>query len=206
MAVAERKKRELESRREFILRESRQKFLEKGYDGVTIQDICKAVEYGKSAIYALFKSKEEIFGHIKLEGLTLLAERYEALKWQNPDQGFLECARILFEFSCGERAYYRLIFMARQEEAESFSPELREKIDVMIARVAAPLSRVLREGIESETYKQVEIPLVVRLIWSSLVGVINGYLTHGENPTSEMVWQACELHTSLYINGLKQEC
>ena len=112
MGTKERKQRELENRRRAILEKSRDLFFERGYQSVSVQDICDAVEYGRSAVYAFFSSKEEIYAHIYVEAMRILADMFQSI---NPapadfDREFRKCTQILFDFYKYHRNYFKALF------------------------------------------------------------------------------------------------
>ncbi|HEX3023136.1 MAG TPA: TetR/AcrR family transcriptional regulator [Lachnospiraceae bacterium] len=54
---------EINSTKEFIIDTANQLFLEKGYQNVTVMDICKACNISKTTFYYHLKSKEDIILH-----------------------------------------------------------------------------------------------------------------------------------------------
>lgn len=59
-----RKEMEREFKRELIARSTRELFLARSYEEVTVQDIASAAEFGKGTIYQYFSSKEEILYYL----------------------------------------------------------------------------------------------------------------------------------------------
>ncbi len=207
MGTAARKKRELEHRKQLILEKSRELFFQKGYDGVTIQDICKAVEYGRSAIYGLFQSKEEIYAHLKLRGIAKLADQYMVI---NPDAAdrdveFIQCARILHAFYEEHRPYYRAVFGGQSGVDARISPELRTHMDSEMGRAWEPLHLLLSKGMESGYFDDSRsADSVVRLFWSALVGIINGFIVDEREDEKSRIAEACVQHAEIYLAGLKK--
>src|SRR5262245_10107384 len=74
MAVAERRLREKEARRQQILDAARDLFFQQGFDSTTIEEIAERTELSKGAIYLHFPSKEEIYITLMLEGSEILFE------------------------------------------------------------------------------------------------------------------------------------
>lgn len=50
--------------RDRVLRHARELFAERGYDGVSMQQIAAATGMTKAALYYHFRDKEELFGHV----------------------------------------------------------------------------------------------------------------------------------------------
>ncbi len=100
MGTKERKQRQMEKREQLILKKAKELFFARDFQSVSIQDICDAVEYGRSVIYSHFESKEEIYGHIYIEAIQIIGE---LMKDINPDSEdidweFLRCADVFFRF------------------------------------------------------------------------------------------------------------
>jgi AcrR family transcriptional regulator len=74
MAVAQRRIREKEVRRQQILEAAREVFFLKGFENATIEDIAQKTELSKGAIYLYFPSKEEIYFTLMHEGSLILQE------------------------------------------------------------------------------------------------------------------------------------
>ena len=72
MSIAERKEREKEQRRSDILAAAEKLFFARGYDGVTMDDIAKAVELNKATLYLYFKDKESLYFTVVLRGVRIL--------------------------------------------------------------------------------------------------------------------------------------
>src|SRR4051794_36597959 len=72
MAVADRRIREKEARRQQILEAARSVFFEKGFDSATIEEIAQRTELSKGAIYLYFPSKEELYFTLMHQGTQIL--------------------------------------------------------------------------------------------------------------------------------------
>lgn len=58
--------------REIILESARDLFLQRGYDAVSLDDLCQASSYSRRTIYKYFQSKEDIYLHLIYQGLAAL--------------------------------------------------------------------------------------------------------------------------------------
>jgi len=74
MAIADRKKREKEQRRQSIIDAAEKLFFEKGYDNVSMNDIAKEVELNRATIYIYFENKEAVCFAVILRGVRILNE------------------------------------------------------------------------------------------------------------------------------------
>ena len=160
MTTLTRKQRELENRKKLILKKSRDLFLRHGYAQVSIQDICTAVEYGKSAIYSHFKSKDEIYAHIKLEAIRLLADLLE--EGVNPraksrDKEFLKCARLLFDYYAENTAYYKALFLSHHDEDNVDKSSVYDQILAEKERARAPMTGLLETGMAEGEFRRDDV-------------------------------------------------
>ncbi|MEB4615675.1 TetR/AcrR family transcriptional regulator [Leucobacter sp. M11] len=71
------------STREQLLRRAGELFAERGYSGVSLEDIAQAAGFTKGAVYTHFGSKEQVF----LAAVRDVAERVEAQLGSGPDAG-----------------------------------------------------------------------------------------------------------------------
>ncbi|HYX06958.1 MAG TPA: TetR/AcrR family transcriptional regulator, partial [Bacteroidales bacterium] len=112
MGTKERKQRELEQRKKLIIEKSKELFFIKGFSKVTIQDICDAVEYGKSAVYNIFDSKEEIYGYVYIEAVKILADLTNEINVKNANAAntFSIATEQIFKFYKKYTPYYKALF------------------------------------------------------------------------------------------------
>ncbi len=72
MSNAGRRELEKEQRRRDILNAAEKLFFSKGYDNVSLNEIAKEVQLGRSTLYLYFENKEELFFAIVLRGAQIL--------------------------------------------------------------------------------------------------------------------------------------
>ncbi len=207
-ALTTQKKKRLEERKRLILRKSRDLFLRRGYENVSIREICEAVGYGKSAIYAHFSGKEEIYAHIKLEGLRILADLLADIKPSAKQirREFIRCARLFCDFYRNHGRHYRALFLVRRGDFSSDNPELQAAIETETSRAATPLLLLLEHAAAQKEIQvsatPQELAYIVRLYSTSMVGIINSFILHGEEDDPQAVERACVEHAGIYFTGL----
>lgn len=198
-----RRKKNLEQRKQLILNKSRELFFDKGYNKVTIQDICKAIEYGRSAIYNIFKSKEEIYAHIKLEGLSILGEILENRAEATP--GFDEQMQIfrqaLVEFANDDFPYYRAMFLQMESPHDRIPEEFQQQLDSKIEQFSRPILDLFRNGIQKGDLLDEPVQETFFVFWSSMVGIINAILLHERTPATETRKEMIENRTNLFVRS-----
>ncbi len=72
MSAAKRRELEKERRRTDILNTAEQLFFSKGFENVSLNDIAKELQLGRSTLYLYFENKEELFFAIVLRGALIL--------------------------------------------------------------------------------------------------------------------------------------
>lgn len=73
MSIAARRELEKEKRRNDILNAAEKLFFSKGYENVSLKDIAKEVNLGRSTLYLYFENKEELFFAIVLQGTIIMS-------------------------------------------------------------------------------------------------------------------------------------
>lgn len=72
MAIADRRNRQKDKRRNEIINAAETLFFSKGYENVSLDEIAKKVDLGRSTLYLYFENKEELFFAIVLRGTAIL--------------------------------------------------------------------------------------------------------------------------------------
>ena len=103
MGIAERKAREKLLRHQQILDAAYEVFRKEGYSSATMDLIAERAEIAKGTIYLYFKSKEEVYCSLLVNGLDILIELLNDMlsRKPQPEQFLRETAKILFQFRRG---------------------------------------------------------------------------------------------------------
>lgn len=72
MGLAERRQRERDRRRDDIINTANRLFFQKGFEGVSMEEIANEVELSKSTLYFYFKDKESLYFAIVNRGIKIL--------------------------------------------------------------------------------------------------------------------------------------
>ncbi|MFZ2022005.1 MAG: TetR/AcrR family transcriptional regulator, partial [Terracidiphilus sp.] len=165
-ATMTRKQRDRAARQQLILEKSKELFLARGFEAVTIQDICHAIEYGRSVFYSHFESKEEVYHHIKLEGINLLADFLQVIdpEAKDLDSELDKCADILFEFYRDHRLFYEAMFLLPVPEIPI---ALQERITLAEQRAAERPLQLLRRRLASGAIRSLPPEELVFLYWTA---------------------------------------
>jgi AcrR family transcriptional regulator len=207
MGTKERKQRELGDRRRTILEKSRDLIFERGYENVSVQDICDAVEYGRSSVYAFFSSKEEIYAHIYVEAMRILADMFQSVNPAAPDfdREFLKCTQILFDFYKYHRNYFKALFyfVTNTLAYSKIPPGIRSLKEAEIVRASLPITALLKRGMDSGELREFDVQEVVHLCWATVVGIIVSFIHQEMETEEETLERYCLQHARIYLDGLK---
>jgi AcrR family transcriptional regulator len=146
--------------------------LEKGYERVTVQDICDRADVGRSTFYAHFQDKEQLL----LDGFDDLQEELRRAFAAHERQTATQDA------SSGSWAALAVIEHLAAYRAVS-SMLGRRGSAVAIARLRRILSELLRDHLQVQldpaTSTPVPMEVAVEFAVASLLGLIDWWLDHG---------------------------
>lgn len=206
MGTKERREKELRKRRELIIAKARELFFARGFDGVSVADICEAAEFGRSAIYGLFTSKEEIYAHICLESLRIFTETVKELisPNQSPQEAFMACAEAFPLFFEEHRGHYLALFhfSSSTYDREKVSAAVQDRITQAEKQSLAPLVSALGQGVKLGAWPAQDFEQLVFLFWSTLNGIIGGFLCYGRESETQTIRDYCLAHARIYLQGL----
>lgn len=155
------------SRSAEILREAAKLFAEKSYDGTSVQDIAQAVGITKASLYHFFTDKREIHSTVvemsvirlielvreKLVGCESASARVEGFARAHA-QHISENAPLYFASALG---YNQLT-----------DPEVKARVQRMRDGYEETLRSIIRDGIESGEFRELDVKLAARAIISCL--------------------------------------
>lgn len=155
------------SRNSEILLEAAKLFAAKGYDGTSIRDIARAVGVAQASLYHFFADKREIHSTVvsvsverllclireKLETCATAADRVE---------GF---ARAHAQHISENAPFY---FAAALGYSELTDPVVKARVQRMRDTYEEMLRGIIRDGIESGEFRELDVKLAARAIISCL--------------------------------------
>ena len=113
-----RREREKLQRTNEIIDAAEKRFFERGFDGVSMDNIAKDLELSKPALYRYFSNKESLYIAVVLRGMTILNQTFkETLAKEQTGlgkvSGFLRA--LCFDYVNNHADYYRLLTVAREQ-------------------------------------------------------------------------------------------
>lgn len=117
-AALPRREREKQQRRNSIIDAAQNLFFQRGFDGVSMDEIARDLELSKPALYRYFRNKESLYLAVVLRGMVTLRDTLkEAVeKEKTGRQKILGYVRsFCFNYARGHPDYYRLVVVAREQ-------------------------------------------------------------------------------------------
>ena len=174
MGLRERRERERKERREQILRAARVLLTTEGLHTTSIAKIAREVELGVGTIYFYFKSKEEIFSVVQMEGLELLRKSIDAAanSESSEEEQLRAAARVYLDFSRKHKDYFDVINYFLSSPKVAFSAQLKEQIDACGSRILSRIEDIVTSGAKKGVFRKVDAHKFSLLLWGMLHGLI----------------------------------
>ncbi|KQC12884.1 MAG: hypothetical protein APR63_10025 [Desulfuromonas sp. SDB] len=186
-----RREREIEQRREDMLKSAQELFIKKGYNGVTIKEIAEKAEFSRITMYSYFKSKMDILvaiiarmfaysfqSYFELIGKT--ESNYEKLKMYG-----------LHEYQMFSRSpgSHLLIVQFRQHRLDREKISKRNLVELeQTNNYAAKLfSKIIKEGIEQGEFRcDLDIELSRKFFSKATFAIVHPYVFQTETDLSQL--------------------
>lgn len=177
MGVIERKEREKEQRRAQILAAGEKLLLEKGYRGVTMEELAKTCELSKGTLYIYFKSKEELFYTIKLKGMSILSDMFTDAVKSKPTvlSKLVALGQMYLDFYYQHTTYFKIVnsFENQNNFEKTEVKELNKQLFQKNNELWNELVKIINQGIKEKIFKKGFNPLEFAItLWSSSNGII----------------------------------
>lgn len=188
-------------RRSEILDAAQRLFAQRGVLAVTTRDIAAAVGISQPALYAHFRSREEIVVELCERAFRALAQRMAALPVEAVQDraGFLTMCRVYIDFGLEQPDAYRVAFMLEEKRIDDSPLDARilgagvdtfEDFQTRLARLVA--AGQTRRG---------DARLLAQSLWAGLHGLVSLLLARREFP-----WVDIEMlitrHLELLADGV----
>ncbi|MDR3567208.1 MAG: TetR/AcrR family transcriptional regulator [Syntrophobacteraceae bacterium] len=173
-----RKQKEQAQRREAILNSAREAFFDKGFMAATIEDIADGCELAKGTIYLYFKSKEDLYICLVIEGLGLLKRDLGKIRELDLPADLLlgEMLRLYHVFYEKNPKYFRIMFLSSQPDVrERVKEELLKECLACAAECIQILNEVILRGCEEGIFRKANSWTFAIVLWTMVNGIIMQY-------------------------------
>ena len=174
MERKERKEKEKVARIEGILSAAKRVFSRKGYEATTMEDIAAEAGFGKASLYFYFKRKEEVFlSLIKdgLEGQKKLLKEVMSSQLSNVERLEAILSKF-FEYVQENREFMRIVHSESQKLYATTLREVRSSIIKDHRKTMEGIAKIVRDGIESGEFREVEPTLAA----ASFMGIVRSVI------------------------------
>lgn len=188
------------SRANVILHESAKLFAANGYSGTSIQDIAAAVGITKASIYHFFTDKAEIHSTIVLASITRLTALVEDAisRFSMAHEQIEAFARAHAQHISESAPFYFTAALGYNEIAD---PAVKAKVQRMRDGYEETLRRLIRSGIETGEFRELDVKLAARGIISCLNWMARWWRPSGPD-TAETI---ASNYVKLFIRGFLPE-
>lgn len=177
MGIAERRQREIELRREAIIKAATEIFKKKGLTASTMEEIASRAELSKATLYLYFTNKEELF----LAVLLIVTEVFNRVmaagqKAENSEiENLHALGRSYLEFYKKYPAYYKLLNTLDPAEDFNYSKyPISENLVEANARIWETVCAPIFLGMQNGVFKADTKPMQVGMtLWMGSTGIIN---------------------------------
>jgi AcrR family transcriptional regulator len=170
---------EVEGERARVVEAAERLFAERGYEGVTLRALAKALGRSHTAAYRYFEGKADIFEAARIAAYERFAEAQEQAcrEAADPPERLARLGAAYVQFALDEPDAYRLMF-------ELKPPQGTRTVEICAAedRAFAPLHETIAKSVASGLLYGDPDPLA-HLFWAGLHGIVSlhlaGKLRHG---------------------------
>lgn len=140
----------MKSKKDWIVEQACRLFLSKGYDGVSVQDICTSVGMTKGALYHHFLNKDDLF--------RAVVEQYSGIKAMHLEKPFtslrnyvdfkVEKAKVLVG-TASDIQYVPMSYLSLMLDAMRHYPEIRDHKEQILNTEFTEAKRALEMAVQS---------------------------------------------------------
>jgi len=208
MGVAARREREKLHRRNSILEAARHLFFVKGYRA-TMDEIAERAELSKGTLYLYFKSKDELYVSVIIEGFRVLEKKLQAAlkKAEGPEEKVKAVYYAFVDHCLENREYFRITqYFLTEDARENTSRELIEAINIDSMRLLEYGIKAIQEGIEEGAFRDDLDPVAASLVaWRNATGILDlAVLGDEANMVAVDYGQLFDLASSLLMRGIRK--
>jgi AcrR family transcriptional regulator len=139
-----------------------------------MDQIAERAELAKGTIYIYFKSKEEVYFSLLLNGQDILIKMLTDMQKRKPppDRLLEETARTLFRFYKEHTSYFRIFMVMQHEDMQAkLSPELAQQINEQATTILNLLTTQVQKAIDNGSLNSVNPWHVANILWGSFTGI-----------------------------------
>ena len=170
MSTADRKAREKEELKAFILKASMKLFVEKGIEQTTIRNIAEAIDYSIGTVYIYFKDKNAILHALHSQCFSELGGQFRVLyNVKDPMERLKAMGKVYIQYAADNPDKYDLMFSLK--EPMEFLNDIQAKEWDEGAATFDVLLTTVKECIKAGHFKGHNLEPLSYMIWSCMHGM-----------------------------------
>ena len=180
MTISNRQLEERKGRQDRILSGALNVFKEKGLEGATMDEIANASGFGKATLYYYFKSKEDVFSAILVEGWEKIWESLEPIIAENrsPRKTFVNVLIKIAENAQNRPGLFEFLFNVPKAIKIDNQPWKEYH-----HRLYSVIKGLLEDGIEKGEFPQVDPQLMFKALGGLFMGLV--FMGNREEPVTD---------------------
>ena len=180
MSISNRQLEERKGRQDRILSGALNVFKEKGLEGATMDEIANASGFGKATLYYYFKSKEDVFSAILVEGWEKIWESLEPIVAENssPRKTFVNVLIKIAENAQNRPGLFEFLFNVPKAIKIDNQPWKEYQ-----HRLYSVIKGLLEDGIEKGEFPQVDSQLMFKALGGLFMGLV--FMGNREEPVTD---------------------
>ncbi len=184
-----------------ILASATELYLKEGLQGVSMRKIAARVGVTAPALYRHFANKEDLMGHVIIEGFTIFRRYlYRSMRGSTPEERLYLSNDAYVDFALEQRKYYEILFMVPKELLQKAKRGPLEETGLNTFRM---LQDRVRECMQSGYLSKGEVKSAAQTIWAHNHGLVSLYFT-GHIDTSPAQFRELFRNSSLQlIEGMR---
>ncbi|MBA4347287.1 MAG: TetR/AcrR family transcriptional regulator [Clostridiales bacterium] len=175
-----------EKRRQEILFEGLNLFIQKGYSGTTIKDIANAVGMSVGLMFHYFASKEELYLALVSQGIEGPMNSLQPMGLE-PMKFFEMTAERILNYIKTQPFIAKMFLLMHQAH---FSADVPASVKELLSGfdIYSPTAEIIHLGQKNGTIRQGD-PLALSIaFWSAIQGVAETLALHSDMPCPESAW------------------
>ncbi len=180
MSISRRQLEERKMRQERILLGALDVFKDKGLEGATMDEIANASGFGKATLYYYFKSKEDVFSAILVEGWEKIWESLEPIIAENrsPRKTFVNVLIKIAESAKNRPGLFEFLFNVPKAIKIENQPWKEYQ-----HRLYSVIQGLLEDGIEIGEFPKVDPQLMFKALGGLFMGLV--FMGNKEDPVTD---------------------
>ena len=210
MGTKERKERERALRRHQIQESAKEIFLQKGFQSTTIGDIAKKAELSTGAIQQYFKSKDELYASMNLEGLQSMTGEMEAIHedWRlSHEKKLLRIKDAMYRNFLNFPFLLRVVFHVQLEDTlATLDRQLLDQLNALGKKTMNLMASVYQEGVQAGKFYPGHGLAHADIMWGTFAGLVMWEEAKRRiNPKKDFLKPTLDQAFEIFCRGIKKE-